>query len=77
MDVRVSCRQLQRYHQYYAIISQVIVGRTFYTLHLIPCGRSNLSVILIIRTYALYNRSKRILMGLSALAVTLVSVSKL
>ncbi|KAI0720946.1 hypothetical protein C8T65DRAFT_800688 [Cerioporus squamosus] len=50
------CRQLQAYHQYYAILGQVIVG-----------------VILILRTYALYGRSRRILVALSALGLVLVA----
>ncbi len=68
------CRQLQRYHQYYAVTSQCVVGGTinavlthaavdFSSYDVVP-------VLLIIRTYALYNRSKRILISLMALAVT-------
>ncbi|RDX56614.1 hypothetical protein OH76DRAFT_402819 [Lentinus brumalis] len=46
--------ELQAYHQYYAILGQVIVG-----------------VILILRTYALYERSRRILAGLTILGLVL------
>lgn len=52
------CRQLQRYHQYYAIISQVIVG-----------------VVLIARTFALYNRSRRVLVALIILGCVLVATT--
>ncbi|KAI0673081.1 hypothetical protein C8Q78DRAFT_1068538 [Trametes maxima] len=48
------CRQLQIYHQYYAVISQVIVG-----------------VILIMRTYAFYDRNKRLLSALLGFGATL------
>ncbi|KAI0647196.1 hypothetical protein C8Q79DRAFT_1009322 [Trametes meyenii] len=44
----------QRYHQYYAVISQVIVG-----------------VILIMRTYAFYDRNKRLLTALLGFGATL------
>ncbi|RPD66289.1 hypothetical protein L227DRAFT_570181 [Lentinus tigrinus ALCF2SS1-6] len=51
------CRQLQTYHEYYAIISQ-----------------SFAAALLIIRTYALYDRSKRVLISLLALGVTCIVV---
>ncbi|KAI0807434.1 hypothetical protein C8Q74DRAFT_1362936 [Fomes fomentarius] len=53
-----SPRFLQRYHQYYAIISQVIVG-----------------VVLIARTFALYNRSRRVLVALIVLGCVLVATT--
>ncbi|RPD66288.1 hypothetical protein L227DRAFT_570179 [Lentinus tigrinus ALCF2SS1-6] len=48
--------ELQMYHQYYAILGQVIVG-----------------VILILRTYALYERSRRVLVWLSILGLVLAA----
>ncbi|KAI0362265.1 hypothetical protein OH77DRAFT_1389384, partial [Trametes cingulata] len=47
-----ACRQLQVYHQYYAIVVQVVIG-----------------VILVIRTVALYNGSKRVLWCLAAMVL--------
>ncbi|TBU63740.1 hypothetical protein BD310DRAFT_915825 [Dichomitus squalens] len=52
------CRQLQMYHQYYAIICQLIVG-----------------MILIARTYALYSRSRRVLIGLLTFAILLLAAT--
>ncbi|KAI0748268.1 hypothetical protein C8Q80DRAFT_1270696 [Daedaleopsis nitida] len=46
----------ERYHQYYAILSQVIVG-----------------VILILRTWALYNRSRYMLVALAVLGLVLAT----
>ncbi|TBU65673.1 hypothetical protein BD310DRAFT_836735, partial [Dichomitus squalens] len=63
------CREIQQYHQVFAVASQAVVA-----------------VLLILRTYALYNRSKRVLIllvgmfvggGAQSLAAVLTSVSPL
>ncbi|OCH94949.1 hypothetical protein OBBRIDRAFT_721553, partial [Obba rivulosa] len=53
------CRQLQSFHQYYAVLTQVIVA-----------------ALLLLRTYALYNRDARILcmMIITCTAGTIVSI---
>ncbi|TBU29023.1 hypothetical protein BD311DRAFT_661932 [Dichomitus squalens] len=49
------CRELQSYHQCYAIVGQIVVA-----------------LVLLLRTYALYNRSWQALVGLSALTAVLL-----
>ena len=60
------CRQFQLYHQVYAIMSQGIVAGTSVALRQSRCLSCLLfrAVLLILRTYALYNCSKRMLIVL-------------
>ncbi|ESK87061.1 hypothetical protein Moror_11942 [Moniliophthora roreri MCA 2997] len=43
------CDKLQSYHQYYAVVVQIMVG-----------------VMLVLRTYALYGRNRKVLAGMLA-----------
>ncbi|KAJ7738055.1 hypothetical protein DFH07DRAFT_841336 [Mycena maculata] len=55
--VSARCHNLESYHQYFIVASQVLVG-----------------VILFLRTYALYERSKRVLVLMLGVAVGAVAV---
>lgn len=59
------CRQLEYYHQWFIIATQMIIGGS---LHFSICQKNthpfvspSLPVILILRTYALYERNNRVL----------------
>ena len=64
---------MQAYHQYYAIVGQVIVGGR-YTLRQTNPELIFAAVILIVRTHALYGRSRRVLVALSTLGFILAAV---
>ena len=64
---------LQMYHEIYVVISQILVCGTPFLTRLLPSIlTSHSQVLLVLRTYALYGRSARILallLGAGALAI--------
>jgi hypothetical protein len=58
-----TCRLLQTYHQYFAVATQLFVGSKWYLLRrlYVVLTEVNFTVLQIMRVYALYNKSRRVL----------------
>ncbi len=65
-----SCEQLQFYHGVLAAIAQGIVARGYRSRTIsIPSPTHHCPVLMLVRTYALYNCSRRVAIGLSTILV--------
>lgn len=70
------CRHVQLYHQLYSAFATLIVGGAYlWCCCVIAADGTRLAVLVIIRTYALYERSRKVLIFLICLMTTSWSVA--
>jgi hypothetical protein len=65
---------LALYHQYFAVVVQVVVGSMF-LFSATPQLHDENTVLIVMRTYALYDRDRRILVMLTIVGLGLIGVS--
>lgn len=70
------CDTLQKYHQFFSIIVQIIVGGVGSTKIIIRNNSliffNSIAVIVILRTYALYELNKRVAIGMATVAFLVI-----
>jgi hypothetical protein len=77
---RIRCDNIQKYHQFFSVIVQTFVGGEHAHMQRLSdlganvCISGFLAVIMIIRTYAIYERDRRVLASLTIVALTVIAV---